>query len=99
MLKNGIKTTSASTDYPRVKMVNDKSNKHLTIRIKKVMERKNSIGMRVRLTKSGGTMKVKKGDEGVVYDFDTGGTLFVKWDNGEERTLRRGADDWIPVYT
>ena len=31
MLKTGIKTTSASTDYPRVKMVNDKSNKHLTI--------------------------------------------------------------------
>ena len=63
------------------------------------MERKNSIGMRVRLTKSGGTMKVKKGDEGVVYDFDLGGRMFVKWDNGEERTLRRGADDWIPVYT
>jgi hypothetical protein len=62
------------------------------------MERKNAIGMRVRLTKSGGTAKVKRGDEGVVYDRDAGGRLFVKWDNGEERILRSGADDWIPVY-
>jgi hypothetical protein len=62
------------------------------------MERKNCIGMRVKLTKSGGTAKVKKGDEGVVYDFDGSGKMFVKWDNGAEQNIRSGGDNWIPVY-
>ena len=61
------------------------------------MKRANCIGMRVRLTKSGGTAKVKRGDEGVVYDFDGYGRMFVKWDNGEDQTIRMFADNWVPA--
>lgn len=62
------------------------------------MGRTNCIGMRVRLTKSGGTAKVKRGDEGVVYDFNQDGVLFVKWDNGAEQNIRSYGDNWVPVY-
>lgn len=61
------------------------------------MKRKNSIGMRVRLTRPDRHAKLKRGDEGVVTDFDGSGTLFVKWDNGAELNIRSGGGNWVPV--
>ena len=56
------------------------------------------IGMRVKLLSTTDRYtKLKRGDEGVVTDFDASGTMFVQWDNGSNLGLIMGADNWRPV--
>ena len=56
------------------------------------------IGMRVKLLSTTDPYtKLKKGDEGIVTDFDALGTMFVQWDNGSNLGLIMGEDNWLPV--
>lgn len=41
--------------------------------------------------------KLSKGDEGVITDFDSLGTMFVKWDSGSSLGLIKGEDSWVVI--
>ena len=56
------------------------------------------IGKRIRLDRTSDPYtKLKSGDEGVITDYDAGGTLFVKWDSGSSLGVIREAGDRYTV--
>jgi hypothetical protein len=56
------------------------------------------VGRRIRLIMTSDIhTKLSKGDEGVITDFDSLGTMFVKWDSGSSLGLIKGEDSWVVI--